>query len=145
MTTTPVLYQVVRVWDEADIIALYRSAGWWRDYYDPAGIAPLIEGSFIFAIATLAENGRAVAMGRILSDRVSTGYIHDLCVLSEVRGMHIGTGILHYLIQQGRAANLSSLYLVAEPDTLLFYEKSGFISEKGLIFLTHNPDLQYET
>ncbi len=145
MTTAPVRYQVVKGWNDDEIIALYRSAGWWRDYYDPSGIAPLIKGSFIFAVGIDTRTGRAVAMGRIISDGVSTGYIHDLCVLTEMRGMHVGAGILDFLIREAQAAGLSSVYLVAEPDTQSFYEKSGFISDKGLIFLTYNPDGQYET
>lgn len=145
MTTAPVTYQVVTGWNDDDIIALYQSAGWWREYYDPSGIAPLIKGSFIFAVGIDTGTGRAVAMGRIISDRVSIGYIHDLCVLTEMRGMHVGAGILDFLIKAAKAAGLSSLYLVAEPDTQSFYEKSGFISDNGLIFLTQNPDGQYET
>ncbi|WP_319578118.1 GNAT family N-acetyltransferase [uncultured Methanospirillum sp.] len=145
MTTAPVTYQVVKGWNDDDIIALYRSAGWWRDYYDPSGIAPLIKGSFIFVVGIDSGTGRAVAMGRIISDGVGAGYIHDLCVLTEVRGMHIGAGILEFLVREAHAAGLSSLYLVAEPDTQSFYEKSGFISDNGLIFLTYNPDGQNET
>ncbi len=145
MIETPVTYRVVREWNDSDIVALYRSAGWWRDYYDPAGIAPLISGSYIFALGVHTGTGKAVAMGRVLSDRVATGYIQDLCVLEEMRGMHIGVGILEFLIKEAKEGGLTSLYLVAEPDTELFYEKSGFINDDGLIFLTNSPDGHNET
>lgn len=137
MDAALVAYQSVRKWEVPDIIELYRSAGWWRDDYDPAGIQPLIQGSFIFAVGVHNITGKAVAMGRILSDKVSTGYIQDLCVLQEMRGMGIGSGLLNFLIQEGLNAGLYSLHLVAEPDTRSFYEKSGFISDNGLIFLTN--------
>ncbi|HWQ63294.1 MAG TPA: GNAT family N-acetyltransferase [Methanospirillum sp.] len=145
MATAPVLFQVVRAWKEDEIIALYQSAGWWRNYYDPTGIAPLIRGSFIFAVGIDSRTGKAVAMGRVISDQIFTGYIHDLCVLTEKRGLGIGMGILDFIIQQAKCAGLSSLFLVAEPGTTAFYKKSGFISNKGKIFLTYNPDGQYET
>lgn len=145
MATASVLFQVVRAWKEDEIISLYQSAGWWRDYYDPSGIAPLINGSFLFAVGIDSKTGKAVAMGRVLSDQTIVGYIHDLCVLTEKRGFGIGMGILEFIIKEARSAGLSSLFLVAEPDTSAFYEKSGFICDKGMIFLTYNPDGQYET
>lgn len=145
MATASVLFQVVRAWKEEEIISLYQSAGWWRDYYDPSGIAPLINGSFIFVVGIDSRTGKAVAMGRVLSDQIITGYIHDLCVLTEKRGLGIGKGILDFIIKEARGAGLSSLFLVAEPDTSVFYKKSGFICDKDLIFLTYNPDGQYET
>lgn len=144
MDVMPIAYQVVQEWDISDIIELYQSAGWWREHYDPTGIPPLIEGSFIFAVGIHTLTGKAVAMGRILSDHVSTGYIQDLCVLKEMRGMQIGTGLLNFLIQEGQKAGISSLRLIAEPDTRSFYEKSGFISNKELIFLTNTPDELHE-
>ncbi|MDD1728938.1 MAG: GNAT family N-acetyltransferase [Methanospirillum sp.] len=145
MHDLPVAFQVVSSWDSADIIALYQSAGWWRDWYDPAGIVPLIQGSFVFVVAVQQETGKAVAMGRILSDRVATGYIQDLCVLTELRGRHIGVGLLNFLIAEAKRRGISSLYLVAEPDTRDFYEKSGFICNSGMIFLTNTLEESYET
>jgi aralkylamine N-acetyltransferase len=138
-------YKIVREWDSGEIVDLYRSAGWWEEYYDPDGIQSLISGSFIFMIGINSGTGRAVAMGRILSDHLNTGYIQDLCVLSGLRGMRIGTNLLGALVQAGQDAGLSSLHLVAEPNTRSFYEKSGFISEKGLIFLTKTPGGLNET
>lgn len=136
----PVRFQRVSEWDAQDIIELYRSAGWWEDYYDPSGILPLIQGSDIFAVGICEKTGRAVAMGRIISDRVKTGYIHDLCVLNEYRGKQIGTRLLTFLVETGQASGLESLLLVAEPDTSRFYMKSGFVCKNGLFFLLMNTD-----
>ena len=130
-----VIFQNVIEWDIQEIVDLYRAAGWWEEHYDPDGIQPLIRGSFIFVVGICEKTGRAVAMGRIISDRVNTGYIQDLCVLEEFRGKQIGSHLLDFLIQVGRNAGLIHLTLIAEPDTLYFYEKSGFIYEEGLIFL----------
>jgi GNAT superfamily N-acetyltransferase len=131
----PVQFQCVREWNPGEIVDLYRSAGWWDERYDPAGILPLIQGSHIFAVGIEEKTGKAVAMGRIISDRVQTGYIHDLCVLDDFRGEHIGIRLLSYLIREGRSAGLVSLHLVAQPGTARFYEKTGFICDKRMIFL----------
>lgn len=145
MLREPIEFKIVHEWNSGEIVDLYRSAGWWEDYYDPEGIQSLISGSFIFMIGMSTRTGRAVAMGRILSDHVKTGYIQDLCVLSGLRGKRIGANLLEALVQAGERAGLSSLHLVAEPGTLSFYQKSGFISEKGLIFLTKTPGGLHET
>jgi aralkylamine N-acetyltransferase len=145
MHQDPIEFKIVREWDSREIIDLYRSAGWWEEQYDPEGIQPVISGSYIFMLGISSRTGKAVAMGRILSDRINTGYIQDLCVLSELRGMRIGANLLAALIQAGQSAGLSSLHLVAEPGTISFYEKSGFISEKGLIFLTKTPGGLHES
>ena len=138
--TVPVRFKRVFSWDPDDIVALYRSAGWWEDRYDPGGIEPLIAGSQIFVVGISEKTGKAVAMGRILSDQVQTGYVHDLCVLDDFRGQGVGTSLLTYLIGEGRDAGIRSLFLVAEPDTSGFYKKSGFINQKGLIFLIMNTE-----
>lgn len=138
-------FKIIERWDSQDIIRLYRSAGWWEEWYDPAGIQPLITGSFIFVVGVHRETGVAVAMGRILSDKVEVGIIQDLCVLQDLRGQGLGKGLLEFLIKEGKRAGLSSIFLVAEPGTRSFYEKSGFISDNGMIFLTKNPDEMHET
>jgi len=71
---------------------LYRAGGWWKDEYDPAEIPGLIRGSFAFAVAVEEESGRAVGMGRVISDGVSDAYIQDLVVLPEYRSRNVGTG-----------------------------------------------------
>jgi aralkylamine N-acetyltransferase len=135
---THVWFQCIREWNPLDIIALYRSAGWWEEDFDQAGILPLIQGSHIFVVGISEDTGKAVAMGRIISDHVKTGYIHDLCVLTEYRGREIGSHLLSFLIHTGQDYGLEYLHLVAQPGTSMFYEKSGFISENGLIFLTQD-------
>lgn len=144
MSNNHVTFQIVQNWDPVEIIALYRSAGWWEDWYDPQGIPSLISGSFLFATGIDPRGGKAVAMGRILSDQVHTGYIQDLCVLDTYRGLGIGRSLLAFLVSRGKEAGLHSIQLIAEPGTQSFYEKSGFITHKSLIFLTRVPEEPYE-
>lgn len=141
---TGVTFHIVQSWVTAEIIALYRSAGWWEDWYDPHGVPSLISGSFLFATGVDQHSGKAIAMGRILSDQVHTGYIQDLCVLDSYRGMGIGRSLLAFLVSKGKEAGLHSIQLIAEPGTQSFYEKSGFITHKSLIFLTRLPEDPHE-
>ena len=36
--------KLVDNWVKKEIVALYKSAGWWKDSYDPSGIGKLIKG-----------------------------------------------------------------------------------------------------
>ena len=140
MIRDQIQFKTVQEWNSQEIVRLYRSAGWWEERYDPAGISSLITGSFIFVVGVHQVTGEAIAMGRILSDGIRLGIIQDLCVLDSLRGKGIGKELLDFLIQEGKRAGLQSIHLVAEPGTRSFYEKSGFISDSDLIFLTKTPD-----
>ena len=75
-----ITYLAVRSWDDTEIIDLYRAGGWWEMGWSPAGIAPLMRGSFLFIIALDTTTGHAVGMGRIIADGSSDGYIQDVVV-----------------------------------------------------------------
>ncbi|MDD1656023.1 MAG: GNAT family N-acetyltransferase, partial [Methanomicrobiales archaeon] len=82
----------VGAWDTGEIIALYRAGGWWDEKWDsPKEVPALILGSLAFVVATDTSTGKAVGMGRVISDAVSDGYIQDLVVLPEYRGRGVGS------------------------------------------------------
>ena len=128
--------RTIREWPPADIRALYEAAGWWQDGTDEAEIAPLIRGSFRFAAAI--ADGRLVGMGRVLSDGVSDGYIQDVTVLPEFRGMGIGAAIIRFLSDQCVQAGLTWIGLVAEPGTVPFYERLGFTPLQGHVAMRYH-------
>jgi ribosomal protein S18 acetylase RimI-like enzyme len=125
--------RIVRSWDAGEIEHLYRAGGWWKDEYDPAGICPLIKGSHIFAVAVNTTTGRAVGMGRVISDGCSDGYIQDVIVLPEYRGRKVGSLIINALIERGRDAGLTWIGLIAEPGNDLFYASLGFAPMEGYV------------
>ncbi|MEG3056581.1 MAG: GNAT family N-acetyltransferase [Methanoculleus sp.] len=119
----------VRLADDRDremIASLYMAGGWWDGALDPVGLSALIRGSFAFAVAVERDTGRAVGMGRALSDGVSDAYIQDLVVLPAYRGRGIGTKILSTLLDHCRSAGVTWIALVAEPGTETFYTPLGF-------------------
>ena len=77
--------RLVQSWDEVEIADLYRAGGWWKEEYSLKDLPRLIRGSFLFAVAVDSKTGRAIGMGRVISDGVSDGYIQDLVVFPEYR------------------------------------------------------------
>lgn len=123
--------QLVHSWDEVEIANLYQAGGWWKEEYDPKELPRLIKGSFLFAVAVDIKTGRAVGMGRVISDGVSDGYIQDLVVLPEYRKTGIGTQIVSTLVKKCVELGIFWIGLIAEPETEKFYLPSGFHPMEG--------------
>jgi aralkylamine N-acetyltransferase len=123
--------QFVLTWDEDEIADLYRAGGWWKEEYKPEELRYLIRGSFAFAVATEIKTGRAIGMGRVISDGVSDGYIQDLVVLPQYRKSGTGTQIVAALVNRCLQSGLTWIGLIAEPDTEKFYSPLGFRIMKG--------------
>jgi GNAT superfamily N-acetyltransferase len=118
--------RLVETWPELELVELYKAGGWWLDHYDPAGIIQLIRGSFAFAVAINKSSGKAVGMGRAISDGVSDAYIQDVVVLKEWRGKGIGLNIVRTILNYCLENKLHWIGLVAEPGTRSFYKPLGF-------------------
>jgi ribosomal protein S18 acetylase RimI-like enzyme len=118
--------QLVRSWDNNEIADLYRAGGWWKEDYDPAALGALIQGSFSFAVAVDTKTGKAVGMGRVISDGVSDGYIQDLVVVPEYRKSGIGREMVSALVERCLESGITWIALIAEPDTEKFYQPLGF-------------------
>jgi len=128
-----IVVRLVRSWKNNEIAELYRAGGWWKEEYDPASLGSLIEGSFSFAVAVDTKTGRAVGMGRVLSDGVSDGYIQDLVVLPDYRDRGIGREIVSALVRQCTQSGITWIALIAEPDTETFYLPLGFVPMEGYV------------
>ena len=125
-------YQVVDAWPTDAVVALYASAGWWRESAaGRAAVGPMIVGSFAFLVVT--EDDRTIAMGRAISDGVSDAYIQDVVVLPAHRGRGIGGQIVSRLRDFCTERGLVWIGLVAEPGTTAFYERLGFRGMKGFV------------
>jgi len=119
---------------ESDFIELYKSAGWWLDEYDTdtSFIKKIIDGSFLFAVA-YNDSGKAVGMGRVISDSVSDAYIQDVVVLHEYRKKGIGAGIINLLLAELKEKGIDWIGLIGEPGTESFYKSLGFSTLKKYI------------
>jgi ribosomal protein S18 acetylase RimI-like enzyme len=138
-TTSPV--RLVQAWDEDEIADLYRAGGWWKEEYRVEEIRHLIHGSFLFAVSTDEKTGRAVGMGRVLSDGVSDGYIQDLVVLPEYRKKGLGSQIVSELVKKCREKGLTWIGIIAEPDSSVFYSLLGFQKMENYVPMIYRGEL----
>lgn len=131
--------RILRVgsWDTAEIADLYREGGWWDEAWDPSHLTGLIAGSFRFVVAVEVATGRAIGMGRAISDGVSDAYIQDLVVHRSFRGRGIGRRILDRILGECRAAGVAWIGCIAEPETDEFYRDAGFAPMEGHIPLLY--------
>jgi len=128
-----IVVRLVRSWDNNEIAALYRAGGWWKEEYDPAALGSLIQGSFSFAVAVDTKTGKAIGMGRVISDGVSDGYIQDLVVLPDYRKSGIGREIVSALVERCTQSGITWIALIAEPYTEKFYLPLGFRPMEGYV------------
>ena len=118
-------------WPEDEIVELYLAGGWWKEWMDPSKINDLIRGSFLFVVAIVISTGRAVGMGRVISDGISDAYIQDLVVLDEFRCKGAGRMILARLVEECKSRNITWISLIAQPGKEEFYMAQGFVPMPG--------------
>lgn len=140
-TTPEITYRAIRKWPDTEIIDLYRAGGWWEMGWDKTSITPLIRGSYLFIIALDTTTGRAIGMGRILSDGVSDGYIQDIVVLPNYRERGIATTIAHLLKNLSTASGITWIGLIAAPGRHSLYQRAGFsqMNNHTPMNLDHTP------
>jgi GNAT superfamily N-acetyltransferase len=124
---------LVRSWKEEQIVELYRAAGWWKEGMDQTRINDLIQGSFLFAVAIDITTGKAVGMGRVISDAISDAYIQDLVVLADWRNFGVGKMILDTLLEECKIRKIAWIGLIAEPGKEDFYSTLGFRPMAGYV------------
>jgi GNAT superfamily N-acetyltransferase len=123
--------RIVKSWPDDQIIELYKAGGWWDGTGDSSVVKKIISGSFVFAVAVEKATGRAIGMGRAMSDGASDAYIQDVVVLPEFRRQDIGKKLIIALRDYCLAKGVTWLALVAEAGTEDFYRSLGFRVMEG--------------
>ncbi len=124
---TNITYHIVKEADAAEILRLYRLAGWWQMDENPEylqTVSKIISNSFCFVIAKQGEE--IIGMGRAISDGTSDAYIQDVTVREDLRGHGIGKGIIRTLIAFLKEHKLQWIGLISEPGYEKFYGNLGF-------------------
>ncbi len=116
----------VNDWNEDEIVNLYKAGNWWKDKYNSSSIKFLIKGSYKFALVVKKDEGRAIGMGRLISDGVSDAYIQDLVIMNDFRGLGLGKKLVNYLINHCKSKNINWIGLISEPGQDGFYSDLGF-------------------
>ena len=131
---------LVRSWQEGQIVDLYRAADWWKEEMDASRINDLIRGSFLFAVAIDISTGRAVGMGRVISEGIADAYIQDLVVLEGWRSWGVGKMILTRLLEECIIRKITWIGLIAEPGKEEFYRSIGFAPMPGHVPMLFHGD-----
>ena len=116
---------IVRSWNTAEIVDLYRAGGWWDVGYDSNQIPRLLDGSFLVIVA-MDEHENAVGFGRFISDGASDGYVQDIVVFPEFRGQGIGSRIVAALKKLAILYGHTWIGLISAPGKEAFYRRAGF-------------------
>lgn len=119
-------YEAVKSAPVEEIVALYKSAGWWQESPEAREIIPaMIQGSYCFMVARSLD-GKIIGMARVLSDGHSDAYIQDVVVLNSHRGQGVGRELVRRLTKLCESRKIGWIGLVAEPGTQGLYEELGF-------------------
>ena len=127
-------------WDENEIVDLYKAGNWWKDKYDSSSIKNLIKGSYKFAVLVKKDEGKAIGMGRLISDGKSDAYIQDLVVLPEFRDNGIGKMLAKALLDFCISKKIVWIGLIAEPGQSAFYSGLNFDTLKDYIAMKYKND-----
>ena len=127
-------------WDEDEIVNLYKAGNWWKDKYNSSSIKFLIKGSYKFAVIVKKDEGKAIGMGRIISDGVSDAYIQDLVILDDFRGLGLGKKLVNYLVNHCKSKDINWIGLISEPGQDGFYSSLGFSKMRKYTPMKFNID-----
>ena len=119
--------EIVKEADAAQVLSLYRLAGWWEMDDDPRHeqkVAAIIANTWRFAIVRSGDE--IIGMGRAISDGVSDAYIQDVTVHPDWRGKGLGKAIIRTLIERLKQDGLGWIGLISEPGYEGFYQGLGF-------------------
>lgn len=116
----------VKSWPAQQILDLYSAGGWLDGSEDASFVKKVVAGSFVFAVAVDESSGKAVGMGRVLSDGVSDAYIQEVVVLPQCRRRNVGRKLIIALRDHCLKSGVTWIALVAEPGTEVFYRSLGF-------------------
>lgn len=108
------------------IIALYQKEDWWDNTDTMETLNKIIINSHAFLIAKDVDSNEIIGFARIISDKVSDGFIQDVTVKKEYRGQGIAKHMLKLLVAKAKEDDLTRLFLIAERGTANLYKHVGF-------------------
>ena len=88
-------------------------------------------------VASDTSSGKAVGMGRVISDGVSDAYLQDVAVLPSYRNRGIGQKIVEKLVEICQNAGIEWIGLVGQPGTVSLYHRCGFQEMEGHIAMKY--------
>ena len=123
-------YSITKDLPRADVLALYRAAGW----FGPSDPAPELDAMIAnsFAVSAAFDDAeRLIGMARALSDGVSDAYILDVVVAPELRSQGIGRTIVSRLAEHLASFGIDWIVCIGVPGTEAFYRSAGAVPMDG--------------
>lgn len=117
-------YSITKDLPRADVLALYRAAGW----FGPSDSAPELDAMVANSFAVSAAfdpAGHLVGMARALSDGVSDAYILDVVVDPAHRSCGVGRTIVKRLADHLASFGIDWIVCIGVPGTEAFYRAAG--------------------
>ena len=117
-------YSITKDLPRADVLALYRAAGWFGPSDPATELDAMIANSFAVS-AAFDSAGCLVGMARALSDGVSDAYILEVVVEPAHRSRGIGREIVKRLADHLASCGVDRIVCVGVPGTEAFYRAAG--------------------
>lgn len=112
--------------EPAELVNLYRSAGWTAYTDDPAKLVDAVNGSHTVLVAR-TDSGELIGLARTISDGHTIAYLQDILVTPEHHRRGVGGALLDEVL--ARTEHIRQLVLLTDTETAqrAFYESRGFI------------------
>ncbi|WP_372456931.1 GNAT family N-acetyltransferase [Microbacterium allomyrinae] len=110
----------------AELVELYRSAGWTAYTDDPQRLVDAVSASYRVVTAR-SEAGELIGLVRTVSDGLTVAYIQDILVSPEHQRHGVGGALLDEVIAQTQDIRQLVLLTDAEQTQRAFYESRGLV------------------
>jgi spermidine synthase len=119
-----VTFAVTKDLPRAEVLALYRAAGWFAQDDPAPQLDAMIANSFAVS-AAFDPAGRLLGMARALSDGVSDAYILDVVVRPDHRRQGIGRRLVSALAEHLATFGIDWIVCIGVPGTESLYKSAG--------------------
>lgn len=124
--------EAYQYYEEAEILALYRSVGWSVFANDPQVLRYAFENSL--CILAAYDGNRLVGLVRAVGDGITVVFVQDVLVIPAYQGRGIGKMLLWQLCRRYRLARQIHVLTDDIPQTVGFYQAAGFTPVEQLYF-----------
>ncbi len=107
-----------------DLLKLYENEAWSKNR-KPEDVGKMLKNSWIIAIIN-SGNGDLIAFARVLTDFIYRGFIYDVIVAENYRGLGFGRLIVSNIVNNKTFKNVERIELNCIDSNVPFYEKLGF-------------------
>ncbi|NRN27162.1 GNAT family N-acetyltransferase [Photorhabdus heterorhabditis] len=121
------------------IIQQFLTKSIWAEGIDKETVKLSIENSLNFG---LYKNTQQIGFARIVTDFTTFGYINDVFVLENYRGLGLGRWLMECCLEHPKIAQLGHIMLVTSMASWL-YEKIGYspVNEENFVWQIVRPDI----